>query len=322
MNYELYGLRVASDLPLNAPACRDGPVDLEVSWGQPLSATPAPPAGRVLAHAVWAGGQGYTHTETPQGYVLQFHEICELRVARDCKRMQVHLAPGANPDMAALLVSGNALAFLLMLGGECVLHASAVRLGRAALAFVGGPGMGKSTLAALLCAAGARLVTDDVLRLSHGPTGFRCYPGTGEIRLRPGAAALAAGFRAAEETVDGRIVLRPDHAGPTLPRLDAIVIPYPSRTERTPRVEQLTGYKTLVALLRHPRVLGLCAPELLRRQFEVLGRVARSVPVYEAHIPWGPPFDPELVDALVARLTPGRRPGVSGDAIRAAPVTA
>ena len=154
MNYELYGLRVGSDLPLNAPACRDGPVDLEVRWGQPLYATPAPPPGQVLAHAVWGGGQGYTHTETPHGYVLQFHEICELRVARDCKRMQVHLAPGADPGMAALLVTGNALAFLLMLGGECVLHASAVRLGRAVLAFVGGPGMGKSTLAALLCGAG------------------------------------------------------------------------------------------------------------------------------------------------------------------------
>ena len=313
MNYELYGLHVGSDLPLNAPACSEGSVDLEVSWGQPLSATPAPPAGRVLAHAVWGGGQGYTHTETPQGYVLQFHEICELRVARDCKRMQVHLAPGANPDMAALLVSGNALAFLLMLGGECVLHASAVRHGRAVLAFVGGPGMGKSTLAALLCAAGARLVTDDVLRLSDGPTGFRCYPGTGEIRLRPGAAALAAGFRSTEETVDGRIALRPDQAGPTLPRLDAIVIPYPSRTARTPRVEQLTGYRALVALLRHPRVLGLRAPELLRRQFEALGRVAQSVPVYEGRIPWGPTFDPDLSEALLGAL---------GITHRAAPVTA
>jgi len=313
MNYELYGLRIGSDLPLNAPTCGDDPVDLEVSWGQPLSATPAPPAGRVLAHAVWGGGQGYTHTETPQGYVLQFHGICELRVDRDRKRMQVHLAPGADPDMAALLVSGNALAFLLMLGGECVLHASAVRLGRAALAFVGGPGMGKSTLAALLCAAGAQLVTDDVLRLSLGPTAFRCYPGTGEIRLRPGAANLAASVCAAEETVDGRIALRPAHVGPTLPRLDAIVIPYPSRTERTPRVEQLTGYRTLVALLRHPRVLGLCAPELLRRQFEVLGRVARSVPVYDAHIPWGPPFDPDLSESLLGAL---------GIARRAAPVPA
>src|SRR2546428_6387850 len=38
MNYELYGLCVRSALPLNAPACRDVPVDLEVSWGQPLYA--------------------------------------------------------------------------------------------------------------------------------------------------------------------------------------------------------------------------------------------------------------------------------------------
>ena len=322
MNYELYGLHVRSEVPLGTEHDEDGAPDLEVRWGAPGPISQASPDGEVLAELRLGGGHGYTHTLTDSGYVLRFHGTCEFLLDRERRSLSVHLAPGVDPAIAPVLLAGNVLAFILTLAGECVLHASAVRLGRAVLAFVGAPGMGKSTLAALLCAAGAHLVTDDVLRLSHGPTGFRCYPGTGEIRLRPGAAALAAGFRSTEETVDGRIALRPDRAGPTLPRLDAIVIPYPSRTARTPRVEQLTGYRTLVALLRHPRVLGLCAPELLRRQFEALGRVARSVPVYEARIPWGPPFDRELVDALVARLTPGRRPGVRGDAVRAPPVPA
>ncbi len=307
MNYELYGLRVRSALPLDALACRGGRADLEVDWGEPLHITLARQEGRVLADAVWERGQGYTHTETVHGYVLRFHGICELRLDRDRRRMQVHLVPGADPGMAALLVCGNALAILLMLGGECVLHASAVRLGRAVLAFVGGPGMGKSTLAALLCAAGARLVTDDVLRLSHGPTGFRCYPGTGEVRLRPGAAALAAGFPAARDTADRRIALRPGKARPTPARLDAIVIPYPSRTERAPIVKRLGGHRALLALLRHPRVLGLQAPELRRCQFEALGRVAQSVPVYEARIPWGPPFDPDLPETLLAAAGIARR---------------
>src|SRR2546422_1567628 len=69
---------------------------------------------------------------------------------------------------------------------------------------------------------------------------------------------------------------------------------FPYTTLFRSRVERLTGQRALFALLRHPRVLGVRAPELLRRQFATLGRVAQSVPVYEARIPWGPPFDPDL----------------------------
>jgi hypothetical protein len=66
------------------------------------------------------------------------------------------------------------------------------------------------------------------------------------------------------------------------------------------RVERVTGYRAMLALARHPRVLGLRAPELLRSQFGAFARVARSVPVYEAWVPCGPPFDPEMVRELLA----------------------
>ena len=77
-----------------------------------------------------------------------------------------------------MLVGGTLLAFVLTMRGEAVLHASAVQVGDAALAFVGASGMGKSTMATLLCADGARLVTDDVLRLDTTSSATDLRPGS------------------------------------------------------------------------------------------------------------------------------------------------
>src|SRR5439155_24182481 len=80
--------------------------------------------------------------------------------------------------------------FLLL----CVTHPASSQLYTLSLhdalpiSFVGAPGMGKSTLAALLCASGADLVTDDVLRLSPDGAALRCCFGPAEIRLRSNAA--------------------------------------------------------------------------------------------------------------------------------------
>ena len=87
--------------------------------------------------------------------------------------------------MVAILVTGLLVAYLLILDGQCVLHASAVEVDGAAVAFLGRSGIGKSTMATLCCAAGARLVTDDVLRLDT-TSGVHCIG-----RTRAPAASLA-----------------------------------------------------------------------------------------------------------------------------------
>ena len=104
-------------------------------------------------------GRGYTLTDTGIGYALSFHQTCEFWIDYDLRSVRVHLFADVHPDMAALFFVGNVIAWLLTLAGECVLHASAIEIGNSAIAFAGGSGMGKSTLAALLCANGARFIT-------------------------------------------------------------------------------------------------------------------------------------------------------------------
>ena len=82
---------------------------------------------------------------------------------------------------------GRVLAIALHAAGDLCFHASAVTIGGTAMAFLGSKGMGKSTIAWALVRAGAKLITDDTLRVRLGPQ-LTAYPGVHELRLRPDVA--------------------------------------------------------------------------------------------------------------------------------------
>ncbi len=211
--YDLYGLRVHSEIALPAQIAASDlpPYDLQVYCGERKAIPDAVPAGEILAQLVLGNGRGYTLVDTGSSYVYFFHQTGEFWIDYDLRSVRVHLAPDVHPDIAGLLLVGNVIACILTLARECVLHASAVEIGGLALAFLGGSGMGKSTLAALLCAHGARFVTDDLLRLQHDGKGWRCFPGTGKLRLRKDVAALFNFPETRlEETPDKRIAVNLD----------------------------------------------------------------------------------------------------------------
>ena len=156
---------------------------------------------------------------------------------------------GADPDLLSVLVSGTLLAFVLTMRGETVLHASAVQVGDAALAFVGASGMGKSTMATLLCADGARLVTDDVLRLDTTSAPPTCALGATELRLRKGADHLAERFAnqlgsapGLRTTGDARQALAAAPATTEDLPLAALVVPVPDHSpeRRTAEITRLS----------------------------------------------------------------------------------
>ncbi len=299
--YGLHGLRILSEIPLGEPA-QDGAADLTVGWSGE-GATPDAPELRVLAEASWDGGQGYRHVETAAGFLLQFRNVCDVLVTRDRRSLTVQLTGGADPGLIPILLEGNVLAMLLLLASECVLHASAVQVGGRAVAFVGGSGTGKSTLAALCCAAGAAFLTDDLLHLEWDEGTPRCLTGGRDVRLRSQAASLAVLFpdRPSHPTVDGRlaICLRDRSAPPS--RLAAVVIPVPTRS--TPaQIKQLTPLDAWTGLMQAPRVLGLRDAALLRTEFETCSRLAETIPVHRAELPTGPPYEPSLGPDLMSAV--------------------
>ncbi len=305
--YELYGLRIRSEIPLTASLVESDMFDLDVTLGERRPGPGDPPAGNVVATFFFGPDFGYTHTADSLGYTLRYHSVADFRVDRQLCVIQVHLAPGQSPDYAALLLVGNVIASVRMLSGECVLHASAVEVNRRAVAFVGHSGMGKSTLAALSCAAGARLVTDDLLRVSLAKHGAFCHRGTAAIRLRPSAVANLADLPAANlrPSVDDRYVLEAQPAVECRVPLSVIVIPQLSRTISEVEICWLSPANSVYQLAAYPRVVGWRSPEVISQQFHLLGRLVKQVPVCKAVVPWGPPFAPGLAGGLLKR---GERP--------------
>jgi hypothetical protein len=244
-------------------------------------------------------GRGYTLAADDDGYLLSFHRTAECRIDLDLAGVRVHLAPDVAAGIAGLLVVSNVMAAVLTLAGEAILHASAVALDGAALAFLSSSGMGKSSLAGQLCASGAAFVTDDLLRLQADGAGWRCYPGAGQLRLRKDAAARI-NFPAAllEATADDRVAVNLD-ADRSMPLLAAIVIPHPSRRCAALTLERIPRDKALLYLMAYPRIQESARREPLQRRLDFLGRIAASVPLFRAEIPWGLPDPRALAAALV-----------------------
>jgi len=194
--------------------------------------------------------------------------------------------PGRGEAMVPVLLSGHVLAVVLGLRGAAVLHASALELDGTAVAFCGPSGAGKSTAAALLCGAGARLVTDDAARVEEREGAVLVHRGPAELRLRPQAGGLAQAVEGTmRTTADGRVgVACPPAEQDTTP-LGAVVFPrWPPET-RSPRVTPLRAREAMHSFLRCPRIGGWRTLGPVRTHLDVCARIAEGVPAFAAELP-------------------------------------
>lgn len=325
----LYGLVVASEYPLHQdrPVPTGTPVDVRVRWGaeRTTAEQAVPVEGRVLLEVGWDGRVDYVALERPDGTtLLRFTGTCDMELAADLSDVVVHPVEGADRGIAVVLTTGAMLAFQLYRRGHAVLHASAVAVpadgdAQAAIAFVGASGGGKSTMATLMCSDGARLVTDDVLRVDTAGAGRpTVHLGATGLRLRKGADSLASLFPdapAQRRSADLRHVLSPRSDAPDLLPLAAVVVPAPDRGITELALERLAPKDALFDLLSFPRLLGWRDPVVLREHLGHLSALVAQVPVFRAQVPWGPPFSPDVAPALreaVLQASPSPSSATSG----------
>lgn len=97
----------------------------------------------------------------------------------------IRLHPGLTTDLPELrlFTLGSAWGALGYQRGFAMWHGSAVERDGRAILFCGDSGAGKSTMAAALCQAGARLVADDLSRIEPAAGGVLIYPSSARIKL-------------------------------------------------------------------------------------------------------------------------------------------
>jgi len=189
-------------------------------------------------------------------------------------------------DTATYLL-GPVLGFYLRLQGHVCLHASAVVLDGRCIAFAGPAGSGKSTLAAGLATLGEAVLTEDVACLDERDGRLEIRPGYPRIRLWEGAAQLLPGSTGTLPLLtpnwDKRYLPLGDeahrfHAEPA--PLAAVFVLNPRKPmAEAAQIGPLSGQDVLTNLVVNTYGTRLLDTAMRAHEFQVLGRLAESVPV-------------------------------------------
>lgn len=171
-SYLAYGLGISSALPLPELSAREGTADVVIRLGK-VDCSHLKTVDE--QHAFWATPMEACHLYKGAGAFL----------VRDGCEIIVDPVPRADERVLRLSLLGPAMALILHQRGQFVLHASAIAIAGGALAFLGGNGSGKSTMAAALHTKGHDLLADDVtaMHLDSGcPTVSPSFP---QLKLWP-----------------------------------------------------------------------------------------------------------------------------------------
>jgi hypothetical protein len=171
-SYTAYGLCIHSFLPLPELVAGNGNADVFFKPGR-VEETNLQPLDESRSFKATADEACY------------FFEGVGKFLVRGGREVVVDLNSGVDERAVRLCLLGPIVALLLHQQGRLVLHASAVALGDNAIAFLGGQGWGKSTLAAAFHVRGHRVLADDVTAIQTDSAVPIALPGFPQIKLWP-----------------------------------------------------------------------------------------------------------------------------------------
>jgi hypothetical protein len=290
--HRIYGLGVRANVPIaglnELATVPDTDISLVIGAmpGGLDAADPAPPF-YVSDDRDASGVPLLVVSRLMDGAYYRLHFADGTRVVLDSRAAQIWATVPADAtiDDTAAYILGPALGFALQLRGVTCLHASCVRMGDCAVAFVGAAGAGKSTLAACFARRGQPILTDDLAPLMETVGGFEIPPAYPRIRLWPDSVASLFGHADAlpriTPTWDKRflgLAGRYRFASSPLP-LAAIFI-LGEREAGAPRIESLSARQALIALVRETYSSRLLDRERRAKEFEVLTRLLDRLDVH------------------------------------------
>lgn len=209
-------------------------------------------------------------------------------------------------DTATYLLS-PVIGFALLLRGSVCLHASAIAVGKRAIALAGPSGAGKSTAAAAFARSGHGVLSDDVVALAQQGQIFLAQSAYPRIRLWPESVSAIYGSE------DALPRLTPtwnkhylDLAGngcrfqkEPLP-LAAIYILNDRRDDpRAPSVETLSASEGFMALTANTYANRLIDKTMRAREFKLLSCLVASVPLRRVTPHQNPAYLSKLCEVIL-----------------------
>lgn len=268
--YRAYGivLACAHDLPLvpaEAGACADVSVTATLGAAR-RSPRPLPERELLRDGADWS-----LRFRDPAGHWLDYDFAAAAAT--------LTVVGSVEWEEAVPPLLGVVCAVLLASAGRPLLHGAAVAHGGGAIAILGDSGYGKSTLAAALVGAGAKLLSEDLLAFTgHGPD-FEVEPGYARISLLADSLeAVGRGGSAARKATAKSWIDAPAPAGPAaIRRLYILAAPDPDAGDGATR--RLSRWAAAPALVRQIYGADWIRP-ISRGDLAFCAELASRVPVF------------------------------------------
>lgn len=187
-SYELFGIRLDSDIPLHwlGPVRLNGDgVDLTLRCRERAAMPTGSDEGEPVYHSPWVfdGAPLISILRTPRGNVVRYVDGETYLLEAD--EITVYTTEGGPYVLLQSRLLSVVMSYWMELRGVVMLHASAAKLGAGAVAFAADSGTGKSTIAAHLTASGVELLSDDMLACSVSAAGATAWPSFPSLRLWP-----------------------------------------------------------------------------------------------------------------------------------------
>jgi hypothetical protein len=282
--YELGGFVIESDLPFPELSAADaGTAMCAVRLADTLPR--GVPSATSLVRKQVPNGQGWLSTaKSDRGYILRFEDLVTFLVSEDGDQVECHSDAPVPSETLRHLFLDAVFPLILNLKGHDTLRATAVGGQHGCCAFLGSPGIGKSTLAAVFVRRGWQLVCDDCLHFDVDDDAVTVVPGYGGLRLWPDSIEAAFNDGSLLRTMQDRRKKSVQVAGmtPISPvRLTRMYLV--TETQRTNdsriRIEAVSPTDALMDLVRHAICLDIGDGTMLARRFRNLQQLVECVPV-------------------------------------------
>ncbi len=312
VRYSAFGLLLSSNLPIPGlvPSGKFSlPPDVEIHLGvrPPAQAENATGSGELYYESTDVDERGepaFRIRRTADGKFLRLDYLDGIQfwLDRSDKAVWASWPAGLTIEDAATYLLGPILGLLLRLRGVTCLHASAAAFGECAVAFAGSEGAGKSTTAAALGRRGHAILSDDIVAIEERDGAFFVLPAHPYLCLWPesvetlyGPDKTLPGF--APNWDKGRLSLAENDLRfeARALQLGAVCLLGERSTDAAaPFVETPPSRESLLLLIANSYAANLLDKEMRAREFELLGRLVASVPVWRVR----PHEDAARIDRL------------------------
>jgi hypothetical protein len=292
LGYRFAGETLASDLRLPSLG---RPVGITAKGFSASNASIDLPAGPLPLHSWTLPGRA------DNAYLWLYKNLCEHIIdapgfGRFAVRGSSLLVDWSRATVPAAVAEhfllNQVLPMFLAQHGRLILHAAAVRVAGACLAFAGETGIGKSTLAAAFAAAGAEVLTDDGVVIGTEQTPMSAAATYRNLRLLPDSLAHFAGagtaLPAGSTVMAKREVALPGQrprAGRFWPLAALYFLQHSTGSSADVLVQGLTPREACMRLLGQSFQLDVTDGRAVARVFAKVARLADAVPCFTLSYP-------------------------------------